>query len=128
MKKVDPAVIRETLYVAAFSFLFSLVMQGVFLVSGKWDITAVFGNLLGYAACVGNFFFMGLGVQRALGKEEKEAKNVLRLSQNARFIALFFVALAAYLAPHLNVVATVVPFLFARLAVLFRPLFFKKGQ
>ena len=128
MKKVDPAVKRETAYIAVFAFLCSLVMQGVFLVLNQWQPAVLYGNLLGYFACVGNFFAMGLGVQKALGKEEKDAGHILRLSQTARFFALFLIALTAYLVPSINVIACVVPYLFARIAILFRPLFFKKGQ
>ena len=74
---VDKTVRRETLFVAAWVGIFSLFMQAVFLVIGRWDYTVLLGNLLGAAAAVGNFFLMGLTVQSAVQKEEKDAKQAV---------------------------------------------------
>jgi len=46
MKKVDKTVLNETKYIALWVFLFSILMQAVFLVIGKWDYAVLFGNLL----------------------------------------------------------------------------------
>ena len=107
--------------------IFSALMQSVFLIIGKWDITVLFGNILGGGAAVLNFFLMGLGVQKALGKEQKEAANVMKLSQSARLFMMFIVALIGYLVPVFNLLAVVIPFIFPRIAVMLRPLFNKKG-
>ncbi len=122
MKKIDPTIKKETLYITAFVIIFSVLMQSVFLIIGKWDVEVLFGNILGAAAAVGNFFLMGLTVQASLEKEEKEAKNIIKLSQSARLFLLFGVALAGYLIPVFNIIAVVIPFLFPRIAVMLRPL------
>ena len=122
MKRIDKTVKKETLYIAAFVVIFSVLMQSVFLIIGKWDFEVLFGNVLGAAAAVGNFFLMGLTVQASLEKEEKEAKNIIKLSQSARLFLLFGVALAGYLIPVFNIIAVVIPFLFPRIAVMLRPL------
>ena len=122
MKKIDPTIKKETLYIAAFVIIFSVLMQSVFLIIGKWDVEVLFGNILGAVAAVGNFFLMGLTVQASLEKEEKEAKNIIKLSQSARLLLLFGVALAGYLIPVFNIIAVVIPFLFPRIAVMLRPL------
>lgn len=122
MKKIDPTIKKETLYIAAFVIIFSVLMQSVFLIIGKWDVEVLFGNILGAVAAVGNFFLMGLTVQASLEKEEKEAKNIIKLSQSARLFLLFGVALAGYLIPVFNIIAVVIPFLFPRIAVMLRPL------
>ena len=122
MKKIDPTIKKETLYIAAFVIIFSVLMQSVFLIIGKWDVEVLFGNILGAVAAVGNFFLMGLTVQTSLEKEEKEAKNIIKLSQSARLFLLFGVALAGYLIPVFNIIAVVIPFLFPRIAVMLRPL------
>jgi hypothetical protein len=87
----------------------------------------LFGNLLGYLACVLNFFVMGLCVQSAVTKEEKQAKRVLQLSQSARMFGLFVVALVGHLVPIFNLICVVIPFLFPRIAVSLRPIFKKEG-
>jgi len=122
MKKIDQVVIRETIYISAFVLVFSVLMQSVFLVIDKWSTTVLFGNLLGALAAIGNFFLMGLTVQASLEREEKEAKNLIKLSQSGRLFLLFGVALVGYLLPCFNIIATVLPFLFPRIAVMLRPL------
>lgn len=126
MKKLDPTVKKETLYIFLFTVIFSVLMQSVYLVIGKWDYTVLLGNLLGGFAAVANFFIMGITVQKCLGKEEKDAKNLMRISQSMRLLMLFAVALVGYLAPVFSIVAVVVPFIFPRLAVTIRALFIKK--
>ena len=126
MNKIDATVKKETLYIAVFTFIFSLLLQSVYLILGRWDYTVLLGNLLGGAAATANFFIMGLTVQKALGKEEKDAKNLMKLSQSLRLFMLFAVALIGYLVPVFNMVAVVVPFLFPRIAVTLRALFIKK--
>ena len=122
MKKIDQVVIRETIYISAFVLVFSVLMQSVFLVIDKWSTAVLFGNLLGALAAIGHFFLMGLTVQASLEREEKEAKNLIKLSQSGRLFLLFGVALVGYLLPCFNIIATVLPFLFPRIAVMLRPL------
>ncbi len=126
MKKIDPTVLKETGYIATMVFLFSLLLQSVFLIIGKWDYTVLLGNILGFVAAVGNFFLMGLSVQSSLSKEEKDAKSLMKVSQSLRLLLLFIIALVGYLVPVFNTLAVLIPFLFPRIAVALRPLFMKK--
>ena len=127
MKKIDKTVLRETLYISVISLALSVIMQAVFLAFGIWDYRVLLGNLLGLIASVGNFFLMGLTVQTALtNEEEKEARNLIKLSQSGRLMLLFAVAAIGCLVPVFNSIATVIPYLFPRVAVMLRPLFSKK--
>lgn len=126
MKKIDPTVKKETLFVALLTVVLSVLMQAVFLVIGKWDYTVLLGNLLGAAAAIANFLIMGLTVQAALGKEQKDAKNMMKLSQMLRMFMLFAVALIGYLVPVFKLVTVVVPFIFPRIAVALRAISIKK--
>lgn len=128
MKKIDPTVLKETAYITAFTIIFSILMQSVFLIIGKWDYTVLLGNLLGIVATILNFFLMGLTVQNALSKEEKDAKNIMKLSQSGRLFMMFAFALIGYLVPVFNAISVVVPFLFPRIAIMLRPLFDKRGD
>lgn len=127
MKKVDPTIIKETLYIGTVAFLFNVVMQSVFLIIGEWDYTVLLGGVLGFLASVGNFFLMGLSVQAAVGKEEKDAKNTMKLSQSLRLLLLFIIAVIAYTVPIFNVIAVIIPYVFPRLAIALVPLLRKKG-
>ena len=126
MKKVDPVVIKETKYIAYFVLILSLVMQAIFLILRKWDITVLLGNLLSYVAVVLNFLMMGITVQNAVTKDEKDARQALRASQSLRTFFLFAVAALGALLPVFNVWATLVPLFFPRIAVMLRPLFNKE--
>ena len=76
MKKIDPTVVKETVYITAFTIIFSMLMQAVFLIVQKWDYTVLLGNLLGIIAVVLNFLLMGITVQNAVLKEEKDADGI----------------------------------------------------
>lgn len=123
--KIDRTVIKETRYIALFVILLSALMEGVFLIAGYFDYTVALGNLLGGGIAVLNFFLMGLSVQKALGKEEKEAKTVLRASMLYRNMMLIAIAALGALLPCFNVFSVLIPLFFPRIAIAFRPIFKK---
>ncbi len=126
MKKIDSTVLKETVFVGAVVLILSALMQAVFLVIGKWDYTVLLGNLLGFIAAVGNFFLMGLSVQKALGKEEKEARSVVKTSQSLRLLMLIAVCAVGYIAPVFNILAVIIPLLFPRIAFVIKSFMIKK--
>ena len=128
MNKIDKTVWNETKYIAIFVLLFSALMQAVFLIIRQWDYTVLLGNLLSGAAAVGNFFFMGLTVQAAVNKEQKQAMNMMKLSQSGRMLFLFAIAAVGILLPCFNIWTTILPLFFPRIAIAFRPLFLKQEQ
>ncbi|MBO4344013.1 MAG: hypothetical protein J5844_05085 [Clostridia bacterium] len=128
MPKIDKTVKNETIYILSFEIIFSLIMQSVFLIIGKWDITVLFGNLLSGSAAVLNFFLMGLTVQKAVRKDEKDAKNMLKVSQIYRTLLLFIIAGIGVYFSVFNTVAALVPLFFPRIAIALRPLFMKKNN
>ncbi|MBO5798212.1 MAG: hypothetical protein J6R77_07730 [Clostridia bacterium] len=126
MKQVDAAVRRETWYIAAWVAVMSVLMQAVFLIIGRWDYTVLLGNLLGGGAAVGNFFLLGLTVQKAVGQDPAEVALRVRRSQSLRMLGLFLVALIGWLLPCFSIWTSVIPFLFPRVAIAFWPLFNKE--
>lgn len=123
MKKIDGAIRRETLFVAAVVVILSVLMQAFFALLKHWDLSVLYGNLLGAFVAVLNFFLMGIGVQVSLGKEPDEAKRTIRFSQGARFFLVLVAALIGVSLPMFHTVAVVLPLLFPRVAVLVRGLF-----
>lgn len=122
MRKIDKVVVSESLYILYVSTILSLFIQSVFLLIGKWDYTVLLGNIYGLAAAVGNFFFMGYFVQLSLTKEPDDAKKQIKLSHSMRLLAMFVLAIIAYVVPFLNIIAAVIPYLFPRIAIALRPL------
>ncbi len=115
--KIDSVVIKETKYISFVTVILSLLMQAVFLVMNKWNYTVLLGNLLSSGISVVNFFFLALFVQKAVSKEEKEAKNVLKLSQVYRMLMLIVVIGTGALLPWFDNISLIIPLFFTRIAI-----------
>ena len=113
LNKIDPSIERDTQYIAMVVVLLTVLMEAVFLIIGKWDMTVLFGGLLGAAVALLNFFLMAMTVQNSLAKEEKDAKGAMKVSHSMRMLMLVVVcALAALLPQAFNLAAVVIPLLF----------------
>lgn len=120
--KVDKTVAKETEYIAFFSVVLSVLMQAVFLIIGKWNYTVLLGNIWGIIIAVGNFFVMGLFVQKAVNQSKEDAQKTVKASQSLRFAALFLLTVIGVLIPAFNSVSIVIPLIFPRVAIALRPL------
>ncbi len=110
---VDHTIRKNTRYIVLVVLILTVLMEAVFLIIGKWDITVLFGGLLGAVTAVVNFFLMALGVQKSLEKEEKDAKAGMKVSHSLRMVMLVVVcAIAALLPGVFNLAAVVIPLLF----------------
>lgn len=133
MKKIDTAIKKETLYIAAWVIVLSALMQAIFLIVAQftsltWDYTFLLGNLLSAGIGILNFFLMGLSVQRALSKDEKGAKNTMKISQLYRFLLLVLVLIIGIVLPCFSNWTVIIPVFFPRIALFIRPLFNKKAK
>jgi carbon starvation protein CstA len=126
MNKIDEAVKKETRYITIWVLLLSVLTQTVFLVIGKWDYTVLLGNLLSGTVAILNFFFMGLSLQSALNKEEKDAKNTMKLSRTYRNLFIMIYTIVGVVLPCFNLWTVLLPLLYPRIAIVFRPCFDKK--
>lgn len=120
MKTIDPTIKKETAFIAGMTLILSALMEAVFLIVGRWDLPVLFGNLLGSGVGILNFFLMGIGLQKALDKDEKGAKATVAFSHQLRF---FLMALALVLAGVLdcfNLLSTVLALFFPTAGVYMR--------
>lgn len=122
MAKIDETVMRETRYIAGVTIILSVIMEAVFLIIGKWDYTVLLGNIFGGAVAVVNFLLMGITVQKAVLKDEKEAATLMKLSQTLRNMMLLITCVVAIAVPFMNGVAAVIPLFFPRIAISLIPL------
>lgn len=122
MHKIDSVVVKETKYIAFFILMLSLIMQTAFLVLGDWDISVLLGNVFSGVAAILNFLWMGITVQRAVVKDENDAKTTMRTSQALRTLFLFVVLAIGIAVPFFDTVATIIPLFFPRVAIALRPL------
>lgn len=126
---VDPVVKRETLRISLGTLVLSVVMQLVFIIIKRWDMTVVFGNLLGAFAAVLNFFLMCLTLQRCVKLEPDKAALKIRASQSGRLLMMAaFLGIAALLPKVFNIFAAAIPLIFPTLTIAAYKLFCAKKQ
>ena len=127
---MDPAVKKETGYIAVWVILLSLIMEAVFLLLRKWDLSVLFGNLGGAVISIGNFFLMALIATRAMnrgvesGKPEEAAARV-KATAMVRLLGCVLLCVLLIAVFKTNVYATLIPMLFPRIGIVFWPKFNK---
>ncbi len=125
--KIDKTVLKETAFIGIWTLIFSVLMEAVFLVIGKWDYTVLLGNLLSGVMSVFNFFLLGLTVQRAVNSgDEKYAKNLMKMSQSLRLLMMGAVIALGAIFDVFNLWATIIPVFFPRIAMIIRQILLSK--
>lgn len=108
--KINPTILKETAHVAVGVLIGDAVMIAVFALLHKLNYTVLLGALLGSVAAVGNFFVMGLMLQKALNDPEC-TKAIVQRSYTLRMLGMIAVMIVGFAAPCFHVVAVVIPFL-----------------
>ena len=119
--KANETVKKECIYIAYCCTILSVLMQAVFVVCKRWEYTVLLGNLLSLVASVLNFYFMGLTVQKAVERDESDAKKLMKSSSSVRTAVLFVIIAIGVALPWFNTVAVIVPVFFPRIAIMLRP-------
>ncbi len=79
--KLDPEVAAGNRKMARDCLILSLLMAVGFLIVRRFDLSVVYGLLIGLALAVGNYYFLSVGVTRALSTgDEFWAKRMIRQS------------------------------------------------
>ena len=90
--KLDPEVLAENRKMARDCLILTAVMAAGFLVARRFDLSVVWGLLIGYALAVGNFYFMSVGLTKALSTgDETAAKTKIRQSYLIRTLVMLAV-------------------------------------
>ena len=87
--KIAPAVKKETGHIALGTAVGVAVMLVVFAVLGYFSAGVAVSGILGGALAVGNFFLLGLTVQKmADGQPEDRARKWMQFSYNMRMLLM----------------------------------------
>ncbi len=125
--RMDPVVRRETEYIAIWVLALSAVLEAVFLLLGKWDLSVLWGNLAGGAAAVGNYALIGRMVTRAMASgDSQRAARIVTSSRTLRLLGVAGVCALCIGVLKTNVYATLIPLLFPRIGLAFRPMVDRK--
>ena len=124
---MDPAVKKETGYITVWVLLLSLLMEAVFLIIRQWDLSVLFGNLGGAVLAVGNFFLLAYTVSRAVDKgKPEEAATRVKATATLRLLGVGALCALLIVVCKTSVFATLIPLLFPRVGIAFRPMLDRK--
>lgn len=117
MMSVSPVVKKETARIAAGSVLLSVVMMGIFALSGHFDLTVLWGALLGTGYAVLNFFLMAYTIQKGTESTHTQAKAKIQFSYTLRTLLMLAVGITGMVLPCFNWLAVLLPFVFPRITI-----------
>jgi hypothetical protein len=124
-------VFQETAVVAIGEAVCCAIMVGVFALLNAFDLTVLWGALIGFVLTVGNFLFMAIGSSMAADKAQDQnvaaGKNLIKSSMAIRFLVLAVLLFAFAKSGICNVLALVLPLAFVRPVLLVGEFFRKKG-
>ncbi len=128
--KVQPAVKKETCRIAAGTAVATLIMLAVFLALHQirpdfvpFDFRVIVSGVIGAAVAVGNFFLMGLTVQKVTAiTDQEQATKVMRASYSRRNTAQGVWIILALVLPVFNGAAGVIPLFFPGFCIKLRGL------
>ena len=121
--KISPVVKRETARIAAGVFALSAVMVVVFALLGHFDLTVVWGALLGSCYAVLNFFLMAYTIQKGTETTHEQAKAKVQVSYMMRNLLMLVVGIVGVALPHFHWLAVLLPFVFPRIVIYLMQIF-----
>ena len=133
MEQSRKDVLKQTGIIAIGQAVGTAVMIGVYLLLRKFNITVVWGALLGNLLAVGNFFFMAiiatLAADRAKNQDVEGGQKLMKASYPIRLLVLAgLLVLCAWAGKEwIDLVALVLPLTFVHLTALVLGFFRKKG-
>lgn len=124
-------VYRETAIIAVGEVILSGIMVGVFAVLGYFNMNVLWGAVAGCAVMITNYFFMAVTVSLAADRAEQgdvqQAQKMVQLSGVVRLV-LMGAVLVLGIKLGVNVLALLLPVLFARPILMLAEFFRKKGD
>ena len=124
-------VFRETGIIAVGEILLSAVMVAVFAALGYFEMNVLWGALAGCLVMITNYFFMAVTVSLAADRAErgdvKQGQNMIQLSSTVRLV-LVGAAMALLIKLGANIIAVLLPLVFARPILMLAEFFRKKGD
>ena len=124
-------VYRETGIVAIGVTVCTAVMMLVYALLGRFELSVLWGSLMGAVLSIGNFFLMALGTSLAADKAEnqdvKGGSLLVRNSYMLRLLVLFVVLILCAKTEVFNLIALVLPLVFVRPTLTVVEFFRKKG-
>ncbi len=125
MRSVSPAVKQETIRIATGTAIGVVLMWVVFFFLHQtmpekvpFDYTVFLAGIGGLVFAVGNFFLMGLTVQKVAAEtDEGRVRQRMQVSQRQRTLLMLAWGVVALAAPCFNGAAGIIPLLFPSMVI-----------
>ena len=106
--------------VSKFNVVLTVILNIVFRVIGKWDVTVLLGSVLGLIITTFFYYSICVSVPKALGYGDPElAQKSIRASRSMRTIVMAVGLIIAIKLPWFNIFAAIIPLLFTRISIAF---------
>lgn len=92
------------------------LMMLVFFLLDKWDLTVLYGGILGAIVAIFNFYFLAISVQRAVDSGEKSAQ-LMKSSYSLRMLVSALAIGLGLALDYFNPFAIVIPMLMPRATI-----------
>ena len=116
---LQPASKLELKRIAIGELIGAAVIVIGFILFKKFDLTVIFGVLLGSIIAVLNFFFLCISVQKAAAKEDPaEAKLIMQSSYTRRMLITTLTVIVGMVVNIFHWLAVVIPLLIPRITIL----------
>ena len=117
MRSVSPAVKQETMRIASGTAIGVVLMWVVFFFLHQAN-TVFLAGIGGFIFAAGNFFLMGLTVQKVAAEtDEGRARQRMQVSQRQRTLLMLAWGVVALAAPCFNGAAGIIPLLFPSMVI-----------
>lgn len=123
---INTVVIKETLKIAVGVLVLSLITLLIFVVLDKYEAAVALSLLIGSLIAIGNFFLMGIFLQKAINKKEDQVKSSVRLSYTYRMLVIFIILAVCLYSGYFNTIALLLPLIFPRVTIAIGTFFRKK--
>ena len=108
----------------------SLLLEAVFLLCGRWSPAVLLGNLAGGMTSIVNYLLLGITVSKAVSLGEAGSRIALRVrsSRTLRMLGMAGFCAVCIGVLKTDVYATLIPLLFPRIGLAFRPMIDRKRK
>ncbi len=125
-------VFKETGIVLLGELIGTGLMCAVFALLNNFDLSVLYGGLVGLSLATANFLFMAistsLAADQAVSQEVKRGQAMVRSSYIIRLVVLFVILFACGKSGLFNVYSLVLPLLFVRPTITIAEFFRKPGE
>ena len=116
--KLSSVVAENVKKIAVLNLILTAIENVVFRMLSAWNAGVLWGSLLGYILSVVNFLWLGVSVQNAVEREQKQAQIYMQSTYMARTVMVAAVFAISIISPVFNWIAVLPPVFFTRISII----------